>query len=681
MPDIPASREEHLALEQRHRDFKAGKEVERDGVRDFVLDSWLRCRAHFSAQSRPEFRILPEKELEACRSGNRLVLASAAPVMHSVFDLLTGPEECIKGVRCCVFVTDRSGVLLTKLDSQPFPVRPGMVFDERLIGTNSVHSCMENRYIATVYGLEHYFEEFSGYVASAAPIITEDGVVHGAFGVLMHCGDYDLSIKAMSDIASKAVSSLMNSSVHRSHREFLLDHIDDAIIYTDREQRVLSFNRVAAETFKELREGADISELSPFGEEFRKCLRERRKLTDFFMSLRSRPGKGMSFYVTVSYDNLSGAVLILRRGRKVRELAARVASSGAVYSFDDIMGKSRALSRTIELARKASAGDMTTLITGESGTGKELFAHAIHNAGSRARHPFLIVNCGALPQGLIQSELFGYEEGTFTGASLRGKVGKFELADGGTIFLDEVGELPLDVQANLLRFLQSGELSTIGSARPRKVDVRVIAATNRDLPEFIRQGRFRQDLFYRLNVFPLRIPALREREDDVSLLARHFTRTFSLAARGRVLSLAEESFGNLAAHDWPGNVRELENCIRLQVNLAEGDVIYVPPLSGAREAAAVAEGFGGRKGAFEKKLLCEALESNRGNVRKAASFLGIPLSTMYSKIKRYNLLPDRIKTAECSPGSPEWDREIGRLLSRLPPEAKESLHRFLKSLI
>lgn len=249
MPDIPASREEHLALEQRHRDFKAGKQVDRDGVRDFVLDSWLRCRAHFSAQSRPEFRILPEKELEACRSGNGLVLANAAPIMHSVFELLTGPKEDIKGVRCCVFVTDSSGVLLTKLDSQPFPIRPGMVFDERLIGTNSVHSCMENRYISTVYGFEHYFEEFSGYVASAAPIITEDGVVHGAFGVLLHCGDYDLSIKAMSDVASKAVSSLVNSSVHRSHREFLLDHIDDAIIYTDREQRVLSFNRVAAETF------------------------------------------------------------------------------------------------------------------------------------------------------------------------------------------------------------------------------------------------------------------------------------------------------------------------------------------------------------------------------------------------------------------------------------------------
>ena len=518
MPDIPVSGEEHLALERRHRAFKAGTPVERDGIRDFILDSWLRCRER-SRRDRPKFHILPEKELEERRQRCSVILTHAAPVMHSVFELLNGPEKGIKGVKCCVFVTDRDGVLLAGLNNHPFPFRPGLVCSEELLGTNSVQSCIENRYISTVYGFEHYFEDFSGQVSSAAPIITEDGVVHGAFGVLLHCGDYDFSIKAMSDIAAKAVSSSVNAGIHRSYREFLLDHIDDAIIYIDKELRVLSFNRVAAENFTDLREGAELLELIPFAPDFGERL--DRDLTDFFTVLRGRPRKGTAFYATVSHDHLGGAVIILRRARRVRELAARVATPGALYRFEDIMGESPALRGTIELARKASAGDMTTLVTGESGTGKELFAHAIHNAGARAKCPFLIVNCGALPQGLIQSELFGYEEGTFTGASLRGKVGKFELADGGTIFLDEVGELPLDVQDNLMRFLQSGELSKIGSARPHRVDVRVIAATNRDLPELIRQGRFRQDLFWRLNGFPLRIPALRERGDDVILLARH----------------------------------------------------------------------------------------------------------------------------------------------------------------
>lgn len=678
MPDIPVSGEEHLALERRHRAFKAGTPVERDGIRDFILDSWLRCRER-SRRDRPKFHILPEKELEERRQRCSVILTHAAPVMHSVFELLNGPEKGIKGVKCCVFVTDRDGVLLAGLNNHPFPFRPGLVCSEELLGTNSVQSCIENRYISTVYGFEHYFEDFSGQVSSAAPIITEDGVVHGAFGVLLHCGDYDFSIKAMSDIAAKAVSSSVNAGIHRSYREFLLDHIDDAIIYIDKELRVLSFNRVAAENFTDLREGAELLELIPFAPDFGERL--DRDLTDFFTVLRGRPRKGTAFYATVSHDHLGGAVIILRRARRVRELAARVATPGALYRFEDIMGESPALRGTIELARKASAGDMTTLVTGESGTGKELFAHAIHNAGARAKCPFLIVNCGALPQGLIQSELFGYEEGTFTGASLRGKVGKFELADGGTIFLDEVGELPLDVQANLLRFLQSGELSKIGSARPHRVDVRVIAATNRDLPELIRQGRFRQDLFWRLNGFPLRIPALRERGDDVILLARHFARMFSSAARGRELPLAPESLGNLAAHDWPGNVRELENCIRLHVNLADGDVIRIPPLHAAREAAPCFEGgFVGRRGAFERRLIFEALESNQGNIRRAASFLGIPLSTMYSKIKKYDILPGRQKQLELPPDSPERDREIGQMVARLAPESRESLYRFLKSL-
>lgn len=682
MPDIPVSREEHHALEQRHRDFKAGKSVERDGIRDFILDSWLRCRELFSTQGGPEIRVLPEAELEECRHRSSLVLANAAPVMHSIFQLLKGPAKGIKGVKCCVFVTDSEGVVLAKLDNHAFALRPGMILHERLLGTCSVHSCIENRYIATVYGFEHYFDQFSEYVSSAAPIITEDGMVHGAFGVLLHCAEYDLSIKAMSDIASKAVSSLVNSSIHRSYREFLLDHIDNAIIYIDREQRVLSFNRVAAGTFAQLREGADIHGMIPFTPDFRKFLREERKLVDFFMTLRERPGKSMSFYVTASYDNLGGAVLILRRGKEVRELAARVATPGAVYEFADIMGKSPALGRTIELARKAAAGDMITLITGESGTGKELFAHAIHNASARAKRPFLIVNCGALPQGLIQSELFGYAEGSFTGASLRGKVGKFEMAAGGTLFLDEVGELPLDVQANLLRFLQNGELSKIGSAHPSRVDVRVIVATNRDLQELIRQERFRQDLFYRLNVFPLHVPPLREREGDVVLLAQHFARTFSQATRGSSLSLSRESLGNLTTHDWPGNVRELENCIRLRVNLAEGNEIFVPALARPREAGkAVAEGFARCKDSFEKKLLAQALESNQGNIRSTASFLNIPLSTTYSKIRKYNLAPRRLKNPAFPSDLPVQDREIDQLLSRLTPESKESLHSFLKSLL
>lgn len=681
MPDIPRTRSEKCGLERRYNDFKAGRPIVRDGVRDFILDSWLRCRKSFPKQEAPRLHFVQGRELEDRILRNGFILKNAAPIMQSVFDLLTGPDVGIKGVECCVFIADKGYVLLKSLNSGSFPIKEGFVFDEELIGTNSVYSCILNRYIATVYGLEHYFGAFAGYVASSSPIITEDGTVHGAFGVLLHCDDYDLSIKAMSDISAKAVSSLVNADIHKSHREFLLDHIDDAIIYTDHERRILSFNRLAAESFKDIAEMTDVLECIPFPRDFRQRFLDRKDIANFYTTLKSPSRKGTSFYVTVKYDHLNGSAIILHRAKKIRELAAQVATSGAVYRFEDILGDSPELQKTIRLARKAASGEMTTLITGESGTGKELFAHAIHNESARAGKPFLIVNCGALPQSLIQSELFGYEEGTFTGASVRGKVGKFELADGGTLFLDEVGELPLDVQANLLRFLQCGEISKIGASQPHRVNVRVIAATNRDLRQLAGQGRFREDLFYRLNAFPLRIPALRERGDDALLLARLFARKFSVAAKGRPLPLTEDAAAHLAAYGWPGNVRELENCIQLHVNLAEGDAINIPPLAPEHQEATVPiEGFSTQKNVFEKKLIAEALERYGGNVKKTASFLHVPLSTLYNKIKRYNLFPQRLKAPEPT-DTHEQDKELGMLVSRLSPQSKESLRLFLKTLV
>ena len=244
-----------------------------------------------------------------------------------------------------------------------------------------------------------------------------------------------------------------------------------------------------------------------------------------------------------------------------------------------------------------------------------------------------------------------------------------------------MGELPLDVQANLLRFLQCGEISKIGASQPHRVNVRVIAATNRDLRQLAGQGRFREDLFYRLNAFPLRIPALRERGDDALLLARLFARKFSVAAKGRPLPLTEDAAAHLAAYGWPGNVRELENCIQLHVNLAEGDAINIPPLAPEHQEATVPiEGFSTQKNVFEKKLIAEALERYGGNVKKTASFLHVPLSTLYNKIKRYNLFPQRLKAPEPT-DTHEQDKELGMLVSRLSPQSKESLRLFLKTLV
>jgi len=240
--------------------------------------------------------------------------------------------------------------------------------------------------------------------------------------------------------------------------------------------------------------------------------------------------------------------------------------------FADLIAVSPGMLKVLDLARRGGGSNIPILIEGESGVGKELIARAIQGTGERAGKPFVTVNCGAIPDNLVESILFGHEKGAFTGAVDR-HVGKFQEASGGTLFLDEIGELKLDIQVKLLRALQEGEIDPIGSSRPVKVDIRLISATNRDLLNEVRQGHFREDLFYRLNVFPIHVPPLRERREDIPPMAEHFAATFAVAERKTVTGISDEAMRRLAAHDWPGNVRQLENAIFRAVVLCDGPVL------------------------------------------------------------------------------------------------------------
>lgn len=239
--------------------------------------------------------------------------------------------------------------------------------------------------------------------------------------------------------------------------------------------------------------------------------------------------------------------------------------------FNHLVGKSRKFLETLEQAKMVGATDTSVLILGESGTGKELIAHSIHKVSARKHKPFIVVNCGTLPTNLIESELFGHEKGSFTGA-INKREGKFELADGGTIFLDEIGELPLELQVKFLRVLQEREIEPVGG-KPKKINVRILAATNKDLEEEVAAGRFRIDLYYRLNVFPLLLPSLRERKEDISLLANHFLKKYSTEEGRQVPVLSPEATDILVQYHWPGNIRELENTIQRNVVIAKGNVI------------------------------------------------------------------------------------------------------------
>ncbi len=299
-----------------------------------------------------------------------------------------------------------------------------------------------------------------------------------------------------------------------------------------------------------------------------------------------------------------------------------------------MIGSSPALQRVHDLIERVAPTRATVLITGETGTGKELVARAIHDLSDRSRRPFVAVNCGALPETLLESELFGHVKGAFTGAE-RPRAGLFEVADRGTLFLDEIGEMSLPMQTKLLRVLEDGILRPVGSERTRKVDVRVIAATHRDLEAMVRARTFREDLFYRLNIITIRIPALRERAADVPLIVHHFLRKHGTAQ----VRVTRAAMDRLTAHPWPGNVRQLENEIRRAIVLSDGtiDVEHLSPdiaRPGAPEPRDLGLNVRGRIDALEIDLVREALERTRGNQTQAAKLLGLSRFGLQKMMKR-----------------------------------------------
>ncbi len=314
----------------------------------------------------------------------------------------------------------------------------------------------------------------------------------------------------------------------------------------------------------------------------------------------------------------------------------------------NMIGNSKAMREVYDLIAKVAKTDTTVLIRGESGTGKELVAHAIHYNSLRAAKPFVKVSCAALPETVIESELFGHEKGAFTGAIAMRK-GRFELAQGGTIFLDEIGDLSPAMQIKLLRVLQEREFERVGGTQTIKVDVRVIAATNRNLEELIEKGEFREDLYYRLNVFPIHLPPLRQRRTDIPLLADFFVEKYSKVHHKSIKRISTPAIDMLMSYHWPGNVRELENCIERAVILSQDDVIHghhLPPTlqtaeaSGTKPKGTLTSALEG----VERELLLEALKSSRGNMSKAAKSLGITERMMGIRVKKYGIDPKRFKT-------------------------------------
>lgn len=351
-------------------------------------------------------------------------------------------------------------------------------------------------------------------------------------------------------------------------------------------------------------------------------------------------------YITKGDDN-NKIIPLIHRAIEKSSLKKRVDNLEAQlekkYSFEGIIGNSKSISEAIELAQKVAPTDTTVLLTGETGTGKEVFANSIHQFSQRKNNNFVAINCSAFSHDLLESEMFGHMAGAFTGA-LKDKIGLFEEASKGTIFLDEVGELPFDLQAKLLRVIENGEFIKVGSSKTTKVDVRIIAATNRDFYKEIEAGRFREDLFYRLSTFKIQLPALRERSKDIEELSLHFLKTFNKKTNKKIGSISKETLHILRVHQWPGNIRELKNILERSVILENSEILTPSslPLELRSNAGSSGSADSNTLSAFsmasaEKIHIQKVLNYTGGNKAETARLLNIGIATLYRKMDEYSL--------------------------------------------
>ncbi len=636
-------------------DFVHGRNVDESCIKSHVLRSWRLSREHrvdpFSC-IRPQ--ILSPKELKALRAEHKELLAAADPVLRMV-------EVSIRNTGFIATLTVMPGYLLEVVgDDKVLPLAErgfnvaGAIRTVEAVGTSALVLSILEGTALQVTGPEHYNRTFHHWACSSAPICDNEDRPFASLTISGHVARQQEHTFALVKAAAEAIGTRLREGRLLKEQQLLssmlaavYESLPDAVISagTDgvvsqanaRARRLLGAGAalvgrnmgelVAAQSRGEIREilsrgqpgTADIALPGPAGTERHMCR---------FVPVRG-PGNGGAL----------GMTFIVPPRSTMLDIARRVGGNYARFEFGDIKGTSPGLRVQIDLARRAAGTGARILLTGESGTGKELFAQAVHNASSVRGGPFVAVSCAAIPRELLESELFGYVGGAFTGAREKGMVGKFELAANGTLFLDEINSLPLELQAKLLRVLQQREVVRIGDSRPVPVSARVIAATNVDLVGAVAAGAFREDLYYRLNVVEITIPPLRERKEDIPLLARHILGRLSAEAHLPLPDIAPEAMAALTAYGWPGNVRELDNVCERALLMSGGGQITPGHLSPhiAGEAAKSAPQAVGSLDEGVRRLILSAIGTHKGNLSRAARELGIARSTLYRNMRKLGI--------------------------------------------
>ncbi|MBC3301620.1 sigma 54-interacting transcriptional regulator [Pseudomonas sp. SWRI18] len=618
------------ALEQAWRACLAGQAERPVEVRQVIWESWRRSIEAAIEPADDAYRFVAPAALALTLATHRVLIAAAAQVMHGL--LAYNPRGHIN-------LTDADGTTLYFCGLDITPVGSRLL--ESVQGTNCTGLALAEDRLVYVLAEENFAVGLRQrrMHCAAAPIKNAQGQTLAMLTLTAEPGWFHFHTLGTVQAAADAVSRQMALQVLLEEQQTVLEVLNEGLVVLDERGCIKAINRYARQLFGVGLEliGRPFQQLgrSELGEVIGEPVRDRD--CTFHLQDRSQ----LACLVSVCPLEQGGVIVSLRENRRIREITRRIVGTQARYTFDTIQGTSRAIQDALHLARIASRSDSTTLILGESGTGKELFAQAIHNASERSNGPFVAVNCGAIPRDLVQSELFGHVEGAFTGSARGGAAGKFELADGGTIFLDEIGDMSFDAQVSLLRVLQEGEISRVGAKSARQVDVRIIAATHRNLSQAVAEGAFREDLYYRLNVLNLTVPPLRMRRDDIPLLARHFLTRCARSLRKSVQGFSPQALALLSAHGWPGNVRELENAIERATNLAMSELIEPGDLPLDTKPRLPARAYESQPtqdlSSHEMHAIVAALKNTGGNIRLAAQQLNVSRGGLYNKMSRFGL--------------------------------------------
>lgn len=655
--------------------FINNEDYDYSSLRSEVLESWHRSRNAKVSPYETIGDILTDEALNIRINANISLIEIVHPYMKNLYSV-------VQGSGFYILFCDKDGFILD-LIGDPDIIEHGKNYSqlvaganrrESVVGTNAIGTCLVLGKPIQIWGEEHYISRHKDYVCSGAPFFDSNGNIMGCLAITgkaesVHPHTLGMIISAVDGITKelnirKAYEDIELISAQRNS---IIQSMTAGLLLLNTAGRVIQVNNVALRLLNLKYEniiGKNLFEFISFEEKLHpeanlSFINKELYNKEVNIYLTGTPSPPLRFNMSITFvkdhnGNCNGTVIRLNEPELINRLVNNINGYKSKYTFDSIIGNSDATRKLIATCMRAANSSSNILILGQSGTGKELLAQSMHNASSFHSGPFVAINCAAMPRGLVESELFGYEKGAFTGANKDGNPGKFELADGGTIFLDEIGDMPLDVQASLLRVIQTKEIVRVGGKYPKAINVRIIAATNRDLQQAIEQKTFREDLYYRLNVLTIEVPPLSKRGSDVCQLADFFVKIYGLS---RNISISPDVYPLLQAYRWPGNIRQLENVIERAVNITDTNIITVQhlplelqshlyldrqvmcesrrPSNPSNDLPSEVHHF--NMNSNGEDLIRASLKECHGNVTEAAKLLGISRRTLYRKLDKFEM--------------------------------------------